>query len=314
MMKGRVLATLLGSLFLAGLLALSGAAQEPAATVEGDRALPESPSSPANIGSSTVNSVSPAQIMIGFQYDLCFEVDVVVIPDDLEYLDRFDVDLPDNWTIIGAYPVDPASDCGALTTQGVEAGNVVYWQTQGYPTTCGAWATGTYDFCVRISVPDCSGEPWSLPWNLVGDGWGVPPHQVSGAAGPLYCKLLGIYLTPDNVISSGCPGDPVDFTLNLFNYTMADTTFDISYGVSTGNATLTGPDQIYLGHGANQDLLVTLTPGACLREGDEVLAWALAEDSSTYDITWLYRNIYQWSSCPDSGCRFVYLPITLRNY
>ena len=84
--------------------------------------------------------------------------------------------------------------------------------------------------------------------------------------------------------------------------------------MSTGDATLTGPDGIWLAHGADQDLLVTLTPGAYLREGDEVLAWALAEDSSTYDITWLYRNIYQWSSCPDSGCWFLYLPVTLRNY
>ena len=313
MMKGRVLATLLGSLVLASLLALSGAAQGPGATIEGGLSVPESPSSPADIGSSTVNSMSPSQPMIGFDSDLRFEEEVVVIPDDLEDLDRFDVDLPDNWTVIWPMNVEPASDCGASSTEGVEAGNVVYWQTAGYPTNCGAWATGTYDFCVRISVPDCSGEPWSLPWNLVGDGWGVPPHTVSGAVGPLTCRPLGIFLTPDSVYSSGCPGVPQDFTINLFNYTLADTTFDISYGVSTGPATVVGPDQIYLAHGVNQDFIVTLTPWACLAGGDEVLAWAMAEDSSTYDITWLYRNIYL-SGCPDSGCQHLYLPVTLRNH
>ena len=293
MMKGRVFATLLGVLFLVGLLTISGAA------------------SPANIGLSSVDSVSPSQIMIQMEYDLCFNV--TVVSDDQEYLDRFDVDLPDNWTVIGPIHVDAASDCGASTTEDVVAGNVVYWQTQGYPTTCGAWANGTYDFCVRISVPDCSGEPWSLPWNLVGDSYGLPPHEVSGALGPLTCRPLGIYLTPDNYISSGCPGVPQDFTINLFNYTLADTTFDISYGVSMGPATISGPDQIYLGHGADQDFLVTLTPGACLRQGDEVLVWVLAEDSSNYDITWIYRNIYL-SGCPDSGCQYVYLPVTFRNH
>jgi hypothetical protein len=310
MIKGRVLVTLLAVLSLAGLLAISGAAQEPVGMVEGDPLAAEAPSSPANIGLSSVDSVSPSQILIQMDYDLCF--DVTVDSDDLEYLDRFEVDLPDNWTIVGVYPEPANSDCGASTTEGQEAGNVVYWQTEGFPTTCAAWFNGTYDFCVEISVPDCSGEPWSLAWHMVGDGYGAPPHELSGSVGPLYCRPLGIYLTPDNLLSSGCPGDPKDFTLNLLNYTLADTTLDISYGVSTGPATLTGPDQIYLGHGVDQDFIVTLTPGICLRPGDEVLAWALAEDSSTYDITWLYRNII--SGCPDSGCQFLYLPVTLRNY
>ena len=328
MMKGRVLATLLGILSIVGLLAIYGTVQEPVTAVGPngaslDRAVlmslndpraAEAPSAPADVTPSTVNSISPAIIAPGSDFDLCFNV--TLESPDQEYFDRFDVDLPDNWTIIEVHPVPNNSTCVVGTIAGHDPGNVAYWQADSpLPSECGAWSNGTYDFCLRISVPDCSGEPWDVPWNILGDNyiWTEPPHELSGVAGPLSCAVTGLHLTPDEVSTSGCPGIPEEFTLNLFNYTSADGTFGITYEVTSGNGTLTGPDQIYLGHGVDQDLIVVLTPWACLGEGAEVVARVTAEGNSYADSTWLYRTL-DLSGCPDSGCRLIYLPFTLRDY
>jgi hypothetical protein len=78
-------------------------------------------------------------------------------------------------------------------------------------------------------------------------------------------------LTPEVLETSGCSDVLQTHTFELTNLTGVDDTFDLSYN-ATPNGTLTGPDQIYLGNGVSQELLVELTPDACLFAGDEVLA------------------------------------------
>jgi len=118
---------------------------------------------PKSMSGSTVNSVTPNPISsLGVPLDLCFNV-TVSSPDD-EYLARFDVNLPDGWTVNSV--ANTPSNTGASTTQGTEAGNVVYWRTTWY---WGAWSNGTFDFCANVTIPDNTGAPWSLPWNLIGD-------------------------------------------------------------------------------------------------------------------------------------------------
>ncbi len=128
----------------------------------------------ANIGGSTVNSVTPNPVSPGAPFDLCFNV-TASTPDD-EYVLRFDVNLPDGWTVNSV--ANTPGNTGASSTQGVEAGNVVYWQsTSGY----GAWYANTFNFCANVTLSDATGAPWSLPWNIIGENYGDPPHSVSGA-------------------------------------------------------------------------------------------------------------------------------------
>jgi uncharacterized repeat protein (TIGR01451 family) len=131
----------------------------------------------ASMSGSTVNAVTPNPISPGAPVNLCFNV-AVSSPDD-EYMARFDVNLPDGWTVNSV--ANTPSNFGQPTTQGIDAGNVVYWQTSGYPSVGGAWSNGTFNFCANVTALNGTGAPWSLPWNIIGENYGAPPHSVSGA-------------------------------------------------------------------------------------------------------------------------------------
>jgi hypothetical protein len=149
-----------------------------------------------NIGSSTVQSVSPTSVTAGSTFDLC--VTANIISPDIEYLDRLEVNLPDGWTVnsVATNSVPVAQGCGSALPPvvGTDAGNVVYWQSTGYPpaTGCGAWNGGSggtnFDFCANVTVPNCTGAPWDLPWNIIGDGWGGEPHSATGTWASITCE------------------------------------------------------------------------------------------------------------------------------
>src|SRR5512135_2868821 len=90
----------------------------------------------ASMSGSTVNSVTPNPVSPGAPFDLCFNV-TVSSPDD-EFMARFDVNLPDGWTINSV--ANTSGNTGASSTQGVEAGNVVYWQGVDWA----AWSNATF--------------------------------------------------------------------------------------------------------------------------------------------------------------------------
>ena len=323
-MKERSLALLLVALLLGTMLLMSVTAQGPE---EGAQDVPDVSAHrrdavdrsggggdrPASgilqIDNSTVNYVDPAELPAGLGSLLCFNV--TVDSPDLEYMDRFDVDLPDNWDVIDVLSV-PQTGCGTPTIEGVEAGMVVYWQIDSaIPSQCGSWSNGTYDFCAIVYVPDCSGEPWSFPWNIIGDGFGTPPHQASSTSGQVSCGEL--VLQPSFSGTTSCHASAMTETLNLFNDTGSDGMFSFTYGVPSGNATLTGPDGIYLGDGVDQDLLVVLMPSLCVPAGQHITATATVSGEGFEDtslLVWGIRASGQ-PGCP--RCNPVFLPIVLRN-
>jgi uncharacterized repeat protein (TIGR01451 family) len=133
-----------------------------------------------NIGNSGVNFIDPTSFPpSGTTADLCFNVHVE--SPDAEYMDGFDFDLPDDWTVNSVTDVE-ATGCANGHTYGVGAGNLVYWYTNGMPTGCGDWNYGDYDFCANVTVPAGCTLGWDLPWNYYGDTWGGEPHSTSGTA------------------------------------------------------------------------------------------------------------------------------------
>lgn len=321
-MKVRIVRSLLGILFVCSLLVLSTTAQESVTMLDPEPSLLDRlanspvrvPSGITSVDGSTVTAVWPSTIVydFDFQYDLCFDV-TVNSPDSLEYMDRFDVDLPDFWGVVSVYPKAPTG-CLVDTIAGVETGNVVYWQIDGtIPSGCGPWSSGTYSFCARIDVPACINAPWSLPWNIIGDGWGdLLPHQVSGTTDPLDCVPAGLYLNGDTITGYSCQGVTNNLTLNLQNHTGAEGTFSLEYDVGTNNGTISGPDEIYLGAGVDQDFEVNLTPRPCLRLGELVSAIVIAEGNRFADITYIDLTIKEDETCVP--CQSTYLPCVLRQY
>ena len=186
------------------------------------------------INDSTVNYVSPTIVSAPSAFDICFNV--TVDSPDLEYMDRFDVDLPDNWTVTEVFTTTPTG-CAATSIAGVESNQVVYWQIDGsIPSGCGAWDNGTYDFCAAVDIPSCTGAPWSFPWNIIGDGYGDSPHEVSSTTDPVSCQTAGLSITPSTLNLEGCHTSVQTHTLNLANDTGVDGIFNITYSVSSGNS------------------------------------------------------------------------------
>jgi uncharacterized repeat protein (TIGR01451 family) len=137
---------------------------------------------PDDITGSTVNYIDPDSFSAaGETVDLCFNMTMTTTTD--EYLDGFDFDLPDDWTVNFVYDQPQNSNCGYGHAYGVDAGNLVYWYTNGMPfTQCGEWFPGSYDFCANVTIPaGCTGG-WEFPWMIWGDGYGgVPPSTVEGS-------------------------------------------------------------------------------------------------------------------------------------
>lgn len=207
---------------------------------------------------------------------------------DVEYLDHFEVDLPNNWTVNSVAPnsVPPANGCAPALPPvvGVNAGNVVYWQSTGYPpqTGCGAWngrASGAnFDFCANVTIPDPSGAPWMLPWTYIGDGWGATPHQVSGSYGPVQALLPDVFLDPDQLQVEGCAYEPQQHTLTVWNNTGYTTTVNLTYSILAGGGACSGPASIVVANGATVSFTVDLTPAG--NPGDTVVCRVYAQDSS----------------------------------
>jgi len=320
-MKGRIVRSLLVVMFICSLLVLSATAQKPATMLPPEPPLPDSrtnsavrvPSEITSLDGSTVTAVWPLSIVyaIDFQYDLCF--DVTVVSNDVEYMDRFEVDLPDFWEVVSVYPEAPTG-CIVDTRGGVETGNIVYWQIDGtIPSGCGPWY-GDVQFCARIDVQACIGAPWSLPWNIIGDEFTgtSEPHQVSGSTDPLDCVPAGLYIDATTVTGYSCQGVTDTIPLNLENHTGAEGTFSLAYDVNTNNGTLSGPDQIYLAAGVDQDFQVDLTPQPCLRPGELVSATLIAQGNGFDDTTHFEFYIEEDETCVP--CQSTYLPCVLREY
>jgi subtilisin family serine protease len=258
---------------------------------------PPSSTGTMKIDDSTVNTVLPDLLPPAIAFDLCFNV--TVESPDLEYMDRFDVDLPDDWTVnsVAATP----SSTGEITKEGVEAGNVVYWQDSDYPpqTGLGAWWSGTYDFCANVTAPNCTGEPWSFPWNIVGDGWGSPLHSVTGTAGPVQCLSSGVYLTPDSVQVEGCNGVTQTHTFDALNNTGADGTFDLSYTLAEPTyGTLIGPASLTISDVMTASLAGTLTPKVCLPGGLDLVATVEASGNGYTGTAVITKTIVTGPPCP----------------
>ena len=145
------------------------------------------------IDASTVNFFTPDPLPApGAPFDLCFNV--TVSSPDLEYLDRFEVDLPDGWTINTVTP-PPETGCSGGVGGGTDPGNLVYWQGANYVpggSGCGGWSNGTYDFCANVTMPSYTG-PYDFPWIIWGDGYNAPPHSVSGTiSGVVPVELMSL--------------------------------------------------------------------------------------------------------------------------
>jgi hypothetical protein len=101
--------------------------------------------------------------------------------------------------------------------------------------------------------------------------------------------------------------------LNLFNDTGSEGTFSFTYEVPSGNGTLTGPDQIYLGNGVDQDLIVNLLPSLCVPAGQHLTSTVRVSGGGFQDTSFVVWDIYPSGQPGCPRCNPVFLPVVLRN-
>ncbi len=257
------------------------------------------PSTIENVLDSGVTAIDPILVpSSGDTFDLCFTV--LADTNDAEYMDGFDVDLPDEWTVNQVIDV-PGTGCGLGHIFGVDAGNVIFWYTNGMPSGCGDWTPGTYNFCANVTVNSCT-TSFNLDWNYWGDTWGSPPHSASGTE-TLLCALPGIQLIPADQEASGCNGVPQVHTLSLFNNSGEDGVFDMDYAVDpAGMGILEGPATVAVLNGETVDFEVTLTPDVCTFDpivGTVFAAGNGFETSATIHKT--IADVPSWKTVADSA-------------
>lgn len=148
-------------------------------------------STPADISASTVSAISPGTVQPGQTLDITFTVEVVT--PDLEYMDSFDVTLPDQWTINSLTPNTGGNQTGCFyDAVASTSGQTIAWATPSLDDGCGPFGPGTHNFVANITVDSCAGAPWSFPWNISGDVFGAPPHDASGTYASVACTVHAI--------------------------------------------------------------------------------------------------------------------------
>lgn len=149
---------------------------------------PQSQAGPNSVAGSTVTNVSPNPVIIPSPpltldpFNIIFTVNFA--SPDGEWMDRFDIDLPDDWGVELSSPLTnppPPNTVCLGTMKGITGNNIVYWQTTApMPSGCGPWDVGAYTFRATVTIADCASEPWTLHWNIYGDGVGGLPNAISG--------------------------------------------------------------------------------------------------------------------------------------
>ncbi|OPZ41635.1 MAG: hypothetical protein BWY94_02359 [Actinobacteria bacterium ADurb.BinA094] len=80
-------------------------------------------------------------------------------------------------------------------------------------------------------MPDCAGAPWDLPWNILGDTWGAPPHEVNGTFSSVACgasQAPNIDVAPLSLSSTQAPNTTETRTLTIANDGEADLEWEIA--------------------------------------------------------------------------------------
>ncbi|MBE0411712.1 MAG: hypothetical protein IBX69_18450, partial [Anaerolineales bacterium] len=115
--------------------------------------------------------------------------------------------------------------------------------------------------------------------------------------------------TPQEIYDEGCPCEPQEHELTVWNNTGYDTDVNLSYTLVQGDGTCQGPASVFLPDGANMAITVELYPQG--EPGDIVECEIYAEDASqpeNNDISWIIKELFEgafyWEQIatePDSG-------------
>lgn len=229
-------------------------------------------------------------IIPGLPQTFCFRAQTYTA--DWEYVFNLWLKFPAGWTVTGVQLVGTpvcsgGGSWGSLSwsyeTSPYEI-DIYHPRYQAVADDCLAY------YCIGV-IPSASTVFVPVSWYYDGDGYGTGPHNPCSfdqytppsmgnhpcdeAVNPPAmitgcCPPDGVYLIPETQEGSGCNGEPMTYTLGVYNRVGADWTFDLAYTVTAGLGALTGPAALFVPSGDSAGLQVVLAPGICAQPGSVV--------------------------------------------
>ncbi len=171
--------------------------------------------------------------------------------------------LPPSWNATSGYLMDNW-DC-----TGTGHPNELTFVGGNEPFFYEIWTMQSSDSCdAYYCMEVTTGGPENIPWYIPSDGYGGGVVDTCDNSGyyscdeaiqpPISVPTCGaaIYLTPETQSGSGCEDETVDYTLDLFNDSGSDGTFDLSYN---SVFPISGPASIFVANGASASFTVSVT-------------------------------------------------------
>jgi hypothetical protein len=167
--------------------------------------------------------------------------------------------------------LNPGTDAGLYSTNGIEGAN--FTAGHGLTYACNTAASLSAGLCIQMGT------------------------------------LPGVTLSPNPLNVAGCPAATQTHTLSLFNNTGDDDPFNMSYAVTLGNATLTGPAQVTATSGSTVPFNVLLRPAWAGGAPQTVTATVTATGNGYSNLLTINKTVYAWNaggwaaiaSEPDTG-------------
>jgi uncharacterized repeat protein (TIGR01451 family) len=234
----------------------------------------------------------------GLAQTFCFRAETYT--SDYGYVYNLWLKFPTDWTVNNAY-VTGTPVCDSGTSWGTFSWS---FQTNPYEINIShARYQQPVDHCVAyycVDVVSGTGTPDALEsWYWAGDNFGSPPYHpcssdVYTPVGQTTCdesvnppadippgELAPVMLTPVTQAATGCSGASHDYIETVWNNTGSDTTIDLSYTITAGTGSCTGPASVVLANGTTTDITVSLLPFA--DPGTSVDCQVFAQDEANPD-------------------------------
>lgn len=205
-----------------------------------------------DIGESTVTYHDPVYYIPGQENTIRFGVQC--ISPDGEYLVGIIKSYPEGWEVVGM--AQEEEDWAQYYND-----NIAVW---GDPDGNWSWPdpylyNGVENwFEAIVDIPHSAIGEQIITIDLIGDGWGSPPHQVIGIELTLTELTSSIYLMPFESFGETCSGGSINFDLELWNYTSDAHDILISYDAPIDYTLDISPLNIILDPGSTEIISITV--------------------------------------------------------
>ena len=176
---------------------------------------------------------------------------------------------------------DEASDYRQIWVDGAlfyefPTGNQRSWEFQTLDISAYAGQTVDIDFNLEV----CCAAPGP-------DGWYIDDIGITECTAP----AAGLYLFPETLDGSGCPGDPQIHAIDLLNNTGFGGTFSMTYNVISGPGAAFGPPVVSALDVELVSFPVEVVPDPCATNGEIIIVEVVADGNGYQDVTTITHTV-----------------------